>query len=88
MIDLSSGRLFRRHVMGGTEDGASAGELVLASRHLGDAEVQDLDEVIPFLRRNKNDVVRLQIAVNDVCVMRRPQCFGQLVSDVESAMNG
>jgi hypothetical protein len=67
MIDGLSGGLLGRHVMRRSEHRSGARELgaFTRRRHLGDAEIQDLDEVFFAAAMDEEDVVRLQITVND-----------------------
>ena len=81
--------LFRRHVRRRAEQGPDArrgvgdgGRIVGRSardriERLREAEVEDFDRPV----RAQNDVLRLQVAVNDVLIVRRFERVGQLARD-------
>lgn len=64
--------LLGRHVIGGAHEHAGARLRVVGScsRELGDAKVQNLHEIGLVLTVYQVHVVRLQVAMNDLCCMR------------------
>ena len=80
--------MFGRHVVRGAEDRAGAGQATLgAGRHLGDAEVQDLDEVFFAAAGDQVDVVGLQVAMNDARSMSGRQALGELAGETDQALH-
>ena len=76
--------LLRRHVRGRAHDHARlrlAGGYACVVGDAGDAEVHDLDEVLLPLVDRQVDVVRLEVAVDDLAVVRRLQGLADLDED-------
>ena len=55
----------------------SSGRLTLADKGLGKTEVQNLDDPL----RSAHDVRRLQIAMDDAFLVRRPETLGDLYEE-------
>ena len=73
MVGLVALGLLGRHVLGRAEDHPGARQpraALVERRHLGDAEVEHLDEVGPPLARDQVDVLRLHVAVDDALIVR------------------
>src|SRR5690606_6786057 len=63
-------------------------ELVLTRQHLGDAEVQDGDEVLVGSGFGQKDVVGLQVAVHDAGGVSGFEPLGNLQSDGKHDLEG
>jgi tRNA A-37 threonylcarbamoyl transferase component Bud32 len=75
--------LLRRHVLRRPDDGADPGEPLRLGRPgpLGDAEVEHLHEVAAVGPAEDEDVLRLQVAVHDAALVRRPEGPADLQED-------
>ena len=65
-IDGFAFRLFRRHVLRRSERIARHRELGRLIEGFGDAKVDELRDLLAVFGRREHDVVRLQVAMNDV----------------------
>ena len=74
-IDFSGAAgLLRRHVVGGAERGAGAGrDTGVGHLELGDAEVENLDQIAAVAGVGHEQVLGLEIAVNDRRLVRDGQ---------------
>jgi hypothetical protein len=77
--------LFRRHVVRRADDHAGLRQLRAGLPDLGDAEVENLDEVRVALPLDQEDVLRLHVAVHDPLVVGRRQRAADLGKDVHGA---
>ena len=80
VIGRVAARLLGRHVLGRAEDHAGAGEpraALVERAHLGDAEVEDLDEVGSPLALDQVDVLGLEVAVDDALGVRGAERRGR-----------
>src|SRR5690606_15283959 len=74
--------------LGGDVAGRAAdgpGALVGGREHLGEAEVEDLDEVGVAVAGDAEAVLRLDVAVDDAALVGRREGAGDLGGDVEGA---
>ena len=80
--------LFRRHVSGRSHDNAGSRPTRprLITGEFGNPEVEHFYEVGLVPLRLHDDVVRLEIAVDDVCAMRSSEGVSRLDRDPESAL--
>jgi hypothetical protein len=76
--DRLAGRLFGRQVFGGA-DQTAGGRQLLAGKHLGDAEIGELDRAVVGLE----EVLRLEVAMNDAVVMGELEGGAELEGGVE-----
>src|SRR6478735_3207217 len=90
MIDGLPRGLLGGHVVWRAEHRACARELraFRGRRDLGDAEVQNLDEIALPAAIDQENVVRLQITMNDVRGMRGGQTLGDLPREMQDALHG
>jgi hypothetical protein len=76
------GALLRGHVAGRADDGPGLGQRFLsvgsATFELGDAEVADLESLLPLLARRHDAVGRLDVAVDDALAVRGLERGGDL----------
>ena len=95
-VDVLAERLLGRHVVGGPERDAGLGQRVAGAaglglgvaHQLGDAEVEELDDVALLVRGagvDEHDVVGLEIAVDDALAVRVRQRLQHLPHDDERA---
>ena len=83
-VDRLAADLLGRHVGGRADDGVGAGQAAGVDEQLGDAEVHHLD----LAEAGDGDVVRLQVAVDDVVGMGRADRREELLGDVERLVDG
>ncbi len=83
---LGAARLLGRHVLGRAEHEAGRGDAQFAL-HLGQAEVEDLDEVA-VLVVEQEDVVGLDVAVDDVELVGPGEGLGDLQGNAQAAVLG
>ncbi len=88
VVDVLAQRLLRGHVERRAEDGAGAGEVVVAvgPGHLGDAEVEQLGDVLALGGVGDEDVLRLHVPVNDALLVRGGQPVAGLDQDVDEPL--
>jgi hypothetical protein len=93
VIDVpETARLFGRHVERGAEDRAGlrarrhprvAGPVL----HLGDAEIEDLRDLLVVVRvANEEDVLRLEIAMDDPALVRAREPAADLLEDLRRVL--
>ena len=82
LVDLLACALLGRHVVWGAENLAVPRESVRAIGHLGDSEIEYLDEVLVVAPANQKNVLRLEVAVHDARVMGCAECQTDLAGDV------
>jgi hypothetical protein len=80
-------RLLGRHVLRRAEHGALGGERGLLHQ-AGEAEVEDLDEVLAAAAIEEVDVVGLEVAVDDAEVVGAGERGADLLEDVGDARDG
>ncbi len=78
-VDRVAFDLLRRHVGGSADHAAGGGQPVLVVDQLGDPEVEDLR----LATVRDQDVVRLEVAVDDLVVVRDPDRRQQLLDQVD-----
>ncbi len=93
VIDGLAARLLGRHVFGRAHHGVEPRERLLVRArlldfHLGDAEIEHLDEVIAAIFGDQHDVVWLQIAMHDAGGVGSRQRVGDLARDDQRALFG
>src|SRR5262249_48594032 len=84
-IDSPALDLLGRHVVGRAERAAGARELRRLVEGLGDAEVDQLRELAAVRAGREHDVLRLQVAVDDVVLVRRGERAGNLAKNRDGA---
>ena len=89
-VERIAARLLGAHVLGRAahDAGARDARLLRLGAHLGQAEVDDLDEVAARPHRLEDDVLGLEIAVDDVLVVRLGERRERLPEHVDDAPEG
>ena len=82
-VELAAAQLLGAHVFGRAEEHAGAGQGHAA--HLGDAEVEHLDELVVAPARHQHHVRGLEIAMHHAAGVRLGERFADLRGDVDRA---
>ena len=87
-VDVLAARLLWRHVRRRADHRAGRGELAGRLLQLGDAEVEDLHDVRVRGKRSEKQIVGLDVAMDDPCVVRGGERVQRLRRDVRDAAWG
>src|SRR4029079_5232240 len=90
MADGAAFEALGRHVVGGAHHAAGAGQLAHPVGRTGDAEVHEVDEVVPVaaVLGREQDVGRLDVAVDEVHRVRGIEGAGGLPDHVDRGVRG